>query len=186
MSEPEARELFRDAASYVVQAQGRVGVPQYWLRVLEGSGGLHSNLIFPAPPIVADRFERSTFGQYCGGGGLREIGATCADWRKVTNYLAKERTPQAEYALGQELGQRVRGSHQLGDGGGDRVQLSRALRHDALAAGAIQPWQRTKAKVPPRHTRALHRSGKTRLRLFWRCSRSAKAAGNPIEGASLN
>jgi hypothetical protein len=155
MAEVDARELFRDAASYIVQAQGRAGHPQYWLRVLESSGGLHANLIFPASPVLADRFRRSIFGQYCSGAGLQEIGRSDKDWQALQSYLAKERTPQAEYALGHRLGPRLRGSHQLGDGGGDRVQLSRALRQDALVAGAIVPWQRTKARALPRPERIV-------------------------------
>src|SRR4051794_40780074 len=150
IAEGAARGLFRDAASYIVQAQGRAGLPQYWLRVLESSGGLHANLIFPASPVLADRFRGSTFGQYCSGSGLQEISPSAEDWREVTSYLAKERTPQAEYALGHQLGPHLRGSHRLGGGGGGWGELSRALRHDALAAGAIQPWQRTKARARPR------------------------------------
>src|SRR5215210_3704159 len=43
MSEAEARAIFSAATSYLVQAQAREGFPPYWLRVLESSGGLHSN-----------------------------------------------------------------------------------------------------------------------------------------------
>ena len=59
----------------------------------------------------------------------------------------KERTPQAERAVGHMLGARLKGSHRLGEGGGDRVHLSAALRKDALSSGAIAPWQRTKSKA---------------------------------------
>src|SRR4051794_9493673 len=91
MAEREARALFRAATSYIVQAQGRARLPQFWLRVFESTGGLHANLIFPASPTVAARFRRSRFGAYCGGKGLQEIGPTDEDWRTLVSYLATER-----------------------------------------------------------------------------------------------
>jgi DNA-binding transcriptional regulator YiaG len=145
--EAEARAIFQEAASHLVQAQRRAGYPQYWLRVLESTGGLHSNMIFPASPEIAMRFKRSAFGEYCGGKGFQEIGATSHDWKHLASYLCTERTSQAEYTLGRTLGPRLKGSHRLGDGGGDRVHLSRAMLNDAMQAGMVAPWQRSKSKA---------------------------------------
>jgi DNA-binding transcriptional regulator YiaG len=147
MPEAEAREIFRDATSYLVQAQDRAGLPQYWLRVLESQGGLHSNIVFPATLEIVDRFKTGKFGRFAQGNGVQPIGRAAKDWNEVGNYLVKERTPQADRAVGHRLGARLKGSHRLGDGGGDRVHLSTALRKDVLSAGAIEAYQRTKSKA---------------------------------------
>jgi hypothetical protein len=67
------------------------------------------------------------------------------DFDGLTDYLAKERPPNVKG--GWQFGRRKKGSHKLGAGGGDRVQLSQALRTDAVAAGVVEPTQRTKAKA---------------------------------------
>jgi hypothetical protein len=67
------------------------------------------------------------------------------DFDGLTDYLAKERPPNVKG--GWQFGRREKGSHKLGAGGGDRIQFSQALRADAVAAGVVEPWQRTKARV---------------------------------------
>jgi hypothetical protein len=153
--EAEARDIFSDATSYIAQAQRRAVYPQHWMRVLEITGGLHANVIFPAPPEIAARFKRSAFGVSCQGPGFQQVGSTTRDWRTLTSYLAGERTPQADRAVGHLLGPRVPGSHGLGEGGGDRVQLSPALYDDALRLGLIEPYQKTKSKALMRAPKAV-------------------------------
>jgi hypothetical protein len=157
--EAEARDIFSGATSWIVQAQRRAGYPQHWMRVSESAGGLHANIIFPAPPEVAARFKRSAFGAYCQGNGFQQIGPTTRDWRNLASYLSGERTPQAEVVVGHLLGPRVPGSHPLGEGGGDRVQLSPALYDDALRLGLIEPYQRTKSKALSRSPQAARLIG---------------------------
>jgi len=152
--EAEARDAIRTATSYLVQSQTRAGLPPYWLRVLESVAGLHANLILPVPPGTADRLRRSAFGNYVRNDAIQEVGSSYKDWQDLKSYLCKERTPQANFSLGRFLGPRLPGSHRLGDGGGDRVQLSTALAADALVAGRIAPWQRTFARPLVRPTSA--------------------------------
>jgi hypothetical protein len=143
LSEHDAREVVRTFTSQVVKAQKRAGLEQYWLRVHESSGGFHSNLVFPAPQGMDSDIRRwEQFGDY-----LRRDDAVqlVYDFNGLTDYLAKERPPNVKG--GWQFGRREKGSHKLGAGGGDRVQFSRALRADVVAAGIVEPWQRTKAKV---------------------------------------
>lgn len=112
----------------------------YSVTVFETSGGLHAHIVFIGNVALAERLKTSkNFGEL-------------VDVRPVTDpnglarkYLAKERTPQAGYRRGDMLGGRLRGSHRLA-GGGDRVRLSEALEDGAIAAGYVEPWQRTNAR----------------------------------------
>jgi DNA-binding transcriptional regulator YiaG len=150
MPEGEAREAIRAFTSRVVREQDRAGLPPYWLRVLESEGGIHANLVFPATAEMQRSLAASTaFADY-----LQRDNAIqpVYDFNELARvYLSKERPPNVQG--GSKLGPRRKGSHKLGEGEGDRVQLSRALRDDALAAGLIKPWQRTKAKVLVRGAR---------------------------------
>jgi hypothetical protein len=84
------------------------------------------------------------------GDGEDDAAASTLAVRRVLprrrQYLVKERTPQAEFAVGYRLGSRRKGAHYLGEGGGDRVHLSAALEAEALQAGFIEPRRRTKAR----------------------------------------
>ena len=144
LSEADAREIIRDFTSRIVRDQARAGLPQYVLRVMESSGGIHANFVFPATPNMQRRLAASTtFRAYLKSN--RAIQPVTDFERLVRFYLTKERPPVVRG--GCRLGPRHKGSHRLGEGRGDRVSLSRALRDDALAAGLIAPWRRTKAKV---------------------------------------
>ncbi len=143
LSEHEARKVVQAFTSQIVKAQKRAGLEQYWLRVHESTGGFHSNLVFPAYPGMDRDIRRwGTFADY-----LRSAKAirSVYDFDGLTDYLAKERPPNVKG--GWQFGRRKKGSHKLGAGGGDRVQLSQILKADAIAAGVVEPWQRTKAKV---------------------------------------
>lgn len=143
----EAREELGRFKSQLGQAQKRAGYPQYWVEVLEVTGGLHGNPIFVGDETIARRLCRS-FSKYMqnGYGGEGHAMQPVTDAMKLASrYLTKERTIQANYALGWSHRTRMKGSHRM-EGGGDRVRLSKALEAEALAAGAIQPWQRTYAR----------------------------------------
>ena len=147
----EARREFGRFKSQLGQAQKRAGYPQYCVEVLEVTGGLHGNCIFVGDETIARRLCRS-FSQYMQGGygvgegyGMQPVYDAAY---LASRYLSKERTPQANYALGWNPQTRERGSHRM-EGGGDRVRLSAALKADGIAAGAIEPWQATNARRLP-------------------------------------
>ena len=135
-----AREQIDRFLSYLVKAQGRAGLPKYWTIVFETSGGLHANIVFVGDGRLAHRLRRSFPSLMKAGYGKGAAMQPVDDmiWL-ATHYLAKERTSQASWKLGNNWGAREKGSHRL-PGGGDRVRLSLALRTDAIAAGAIRPW----------------------------------------------
>jgi hypothetical protein len=122
----------------ITRLQGRHNIPAYSATTFETRGGLHAHIAFIGNRAIEQAMRRSAFGQ------MIKVNPV-SDRTKLAKYLAKERTPQAGYRRGHMLGGRLKGSHRL-DGGGDRVRLSRQLARDAIAAGAVEPWQRTNAK----------------------------------------
>jgi len=153
LSEHDAREVVRSFTSQVTKAQKRAGLEQYWLRVHESTGGFHSNLVFPAPQGMDGDIRRwEQFEKFLRGDNAVQL---VYNFDGLTDYLAKERPPNVKG--GWQFGTRTKGSHKLGAGGGDRVQFSQALRADAVAAGVVEPWQRTKARVLVPSTPAIIR-----------------------------
>ena len=119
--EAEARQGVRKFTSLLTREQKREDLPQSWVRVWETSGGVHANMIFPATPVLVSRVQCAFVDLLKSDGAVQPV----TDFRGLTCYLSKERAPQANYALGGvNLGPRLSGSHRLGEGGGDRVQLS--------------------------------------------------------------
>jgi hypothetical protein len=151
MKSGEARREFSRFQSQLVQAQKRAGFPQYAAYALEVTGGLHENVIFIGDERLARKLCRS-FSCYMQSGYGHGLGYSMQPAgdpvHLASHYLAKERTVQANYALGWSWGSRERGSHRM-EGGGDRVRLSSALKKDGIAAGAIEPWQATNARRSP-------------------------------------
>lgn len=142
----DARAVFDRFQAHLNNAQKRAGIPAYWLSVFEATGGLHANFVFVGDEKLARRlccsfpaFMRSGYGE---GKAVQPVANAV---RLVSQYLSKERTVQANYALCWPAKTRMRGSHRL-PGGGDRVRLSEALRIDAIAAGAVEPWKATRAR----------------------------------------
>jgi hypothetical protein len=138
----ESRAIIDAFTSRIVREQRKVGLPQYWLRLLECSSGLHANIVFPATPELVAKLRRSPqFQPYLQGS--RAIQRVNNFDRLGRVYFAKERVP---FATGtSRCGRRRKGAHYL-EGGGDRVRLSRALKEDALALGMTKPWRSTNAK----------------------------------------
>jgi hypothetical protein len=136
-----SRSLIADICKRITRLQSQFQLAKYWLTVFEGAAGrLHAHIAFIGNPNIAQRLKGSAaFGKAIHVQPVTDPGGL------VRGYLAKLRTPQAGYGRNHLLGGRVRGSHRL-DGGGDRVRLSEALEHDAIAAGYIQRWQHTNAR----------------------------------------
>lgn len=125
----EARREFSRFQSQLGQAQKRAGFPQYSVQVLEVTGGLHANVVFIGDERLAKRLCRSFPGYMESGYGHGpgySMQPAYDPMCLASRYLSKERTPQANYALGWNPQTRERGSHRM-EGGGDRVRLSGAL-----------------------------------------------------------
>lgn len=138
----DARAAISRFTSRVALYQRRSGLPLYWFNVFETEVALHGNVVFVGHEKIASSLRRS-FSEY-----LRSDRALqpVRDVNRLTrSYLVKEGTQQAMRSCHLHPNTRRKGSHRI-EGGGDRVRLSPALRADALAVGAIEPWQRTHAK----------------------------------------
>jgi hypothetical protein len=136
-----ARATIADIWKRITRLQRSSGLPQYSVAVFEGAAGrLHAHITFIGNRDIARRLKGSS-----AFGALIEVEPVTDLDSLVRGYLAKERTPQAGYGRNHLLGGRLRGSHRL-DGGGDRVRLSEALEHDAIAARHIEPWQHSNAR----------------------------------------
>ena len=111
-------------------------------RPSKGSQRFSSNILFPLPASGAHHIENlrrsRIYGAYV---DIQK--RTGADW--FVSYTSKERTPQAHYASRGKRGPRRPGTHPLGDGGGDRVRLSKHLEADLARASLIKPHKRTYA-----------------------------------------
>lgn len=147
--EREIRGIVRELKSDIVQAQRETGTPPYWLEMSEGEPAFHSNILFPLggqqPQRIINRISRSK--PYPGSTLLLQS-AQGSEW--FVAYCSKERAPQAKWVGGIKMHKRLPGSHTLGEGGGDRVKLSQALKKDLLAKGQ-KPWKRDYASrsLPP-------------------------------------
>jgi hypothetical protein len=94
---------------------------------------------FPATPVVVSRLQ-CAFGDFLkSDDAVQDV----TDFRGLVSYLAKERTTTTIFP---GLGSRTLGSHRLGEGGGDRVILSRALMQATASARLVKPWTRTTSK----------------------------------------
>lgn len=145
--ERDARATANDFKTRVVRDQARAGLPRLWLQIWETEGGLHANVIFIANRGIITGLRRSAqFGPFLRGPkALQE----CFDVDSlVGEYLTKERRPNVKG--GARLGTRRRGRHRLGEGGGDRVTVSDALRTELVARGKVRPWAQTYARRLPK------------------------------------
>lgn len=137
MQSGDAYPIFGKVKSRIVREQERAGLSQYWLEVLEVTGGLHSNLVFVGTPEIASKLCVAFPRYFVGEDAIQEV------WnvgKLVRFYLGKEGTSQTMHLV-----RREKGSHRL-DGIGDRVSLSRKLKADAVAHARVQPWQRTNSQ----------------------------------------
>lgn len=142
--EREVRWLVRELKSDIVQAQRDAGTAPYWLQISEGSPAYHANIVFPLGGPKAKRLIERIGRSELFPGDILDI-QPVFDVQGVIGYCAEERTPQASYMSGLKMMKRARGSHPLGEGGGDRVSLSRALRTHLVESGRIRPFRRSYA-----------------------------------------
>ena len=153
-TELEARKIIRDVKNRIVLWLRRHEMPGYWLDILEGTVGVHSNLIFPVPSkkiglklINSIKSERWKFDpgvvKVMDRNGTRD--GFVYDVKGLRGYLLKESTTQAHYAANYSF-RRDEGSHKLGEGGGDRVHMSKELEDNLVGSGRIAPRKRTYAK----------------------------------------
>lgn len=120
--------------------------PVYGVEVLEAEYALHQHLVYTLPTkkirgrsvtsIAKERLASSKL--Y--GSHLTFLPVPTPE--RLINYLLKEATPQAHY---RRSFYRKPGSHPLGEGGGDRVRLTRNLEQDLIALGRIQPYRKSYA-----------------------------------------
>lgn len=145
--ERETRKCVRMFKNEIAKEQARQRLPlcPAYLEILEGKPSVHSNILFP----LADqkRATRWIASLQCSArfpdDTLKIQVAKGVGW--FVSYCAKERTPQARYVGGVgALASRRSGSHKLGDGGGDRVRLSKPIEAALIAAGTT-PRRRTYA-----------------------------------------
>jgi len=156
--EGDARALFSKVKNHLVRIQRDFGqridqpVPAYYAEVLEGEYSVHHHLIgvVPVGRFARETIERLKSSQLYGDNLNAE---TAYDVNRLVRYLSKEATTQAHYGLGGGF-RRNKGSHALGQGGGDRVRLSDALEADMIREGLIEPYRKTYA------SRGLPRSQK--------------------------
>ena len=135
-TERAARELIRDVKEDFGQLQLRAGFPRWHVDALESAYGVHSNLIGPLPLQVAKRLQGYAYGSRLHIRRVYDMPGL------VSGYLLKEATPQAAYG---KSFRRNKGSHRLGEGGGDRIRLSSRLEAALLEKGVIEPHKRTYA-----------------------------------------
>lgn len=144
LDEADARATVHHFKSRIVREQIRAELPEWWVAVYEGRPQFHAHLVFPAPPGLDVRIRGwRPFEPYVSGEGAVRW---ADDLQGLVGYLAKLRTTEADFAMrcaGVKLGPRVQGSHPLGEGGGDCVNLSRALKAELLDNGRIRPYRRT-------------------------------------------
>jgi hypothetical protein len=135
-------DRFREA---LVTEQRRAGILQHWIRWIEAEPSLHAHILFVGTPAAADRLRNAYTGHMRRPEAMRPV---YDPGKLVRDYLAKEATSQAKYALDDRIGNRLEGSHKI-EGAGDRVSISPALKVAAIAAGAIGPWTRTNTRRKP-------------------------------------
>jgi hypothetical protein len=151
-TEREVRRMSRKAKSHIATYQDRAGMWRVlWTEVQEAL----DQLGFPkfGAHIVAsmpDADNRDRLVQSFNGSESfrRNVYAEpVTDWEGLKDYLLKEATPQAAFRKGFR---RIKGSHPLGELGGDRVRLSPDLKHILERAGRTQPYTRTYAARRPK------------------------------------
>jgi hypothetical protein len=133
------RQTIADIRKRIGKLQRDHDVVPYSATMFECRGGLHVHVVFVGNGEIGKRLQESKYG------AVIQVERVKDHVGLARKYLAKERTPQAGYGRGHVLGGRIRGSHRL-EGGGDRVRLSEPLERDAIAAGYVEPWQRTNAQ----------------------------------------
>jgi hypothetical protein len=145
LSEYEMRRLFAAAKSRLTDEMRRAGIKlKLFIEVLEAEGRLHSNIVLVGTQSVVQALVRSPkFATLDDDRGTFIKVKHVYNSKRLNEYLKYEVTSKTHYRDGYAYPRR-RGSHPLGDGGGDRVRPSNDLWR-ILEAQGIGPRRRTYA-----------------------------------------
>lgn len=143
LPERARRRLFRDVKNRLALFQRREGMRRVLIHeVLESEPSPHSHMVATMPN--RDSWRRLTESFYNAAFYKHVLVQEVTDWDGLTTYLAGEATSQAWFGAGRSF-TRVKGSHPLGTGGGDRVRQSDDLEAALLRSGRVAPRLRTYA-----------------------------------------
>jgi hypothetical protein len=139
-SEWEIRQRIRQFKSDLARAQKRAGIPSCcYVEILECHPAVHSNILFPLGGPNAKRLIDGLLRSKRYPGDTLHIKK--GNPARFLSYCSKERTPQARFVGVGLLAKRMRGSHRLGEGGGDRLRLSKALKDQLIEEGLVRPYR---------------------------------------------
>jgi hypothetical protein len=139
-SEWQIRHLIRQFKSDLARAQKRSGIPACcYIEILEGHPAVHSNILFPLDGPNAKRLIDGLLRSKRYPGDTLVIKKANGD--RFLSYCSKERVTQARWVGVGVLAKRLPGSHPLGEGGGDRLRLSKALKEQLLEEGLVRPYR---------------------------------------------
>lgn len=125
----------------VFEALGRNGSPKFNSHIV----AVMPNALAREKAIVSLNRCRSYGHDVFDVDGDLVLAKSVTDWSGLSTYLLKEATPQAWFGAGKSF-RRVGGSIRLGDLGGDRVVVSRALKSALICTGRIMPYLRSYAR----------------------------------------
>jgi hypothetical protein len=138
------RALIRNFKSDLARAQKRSGLAAVcYLEILEGEPAVHSNILFPLGGPKATRLIDGMLRSAKFPGDTLHI-RRARSAQSFIAYCSKERVTQARFVGVGKLAKRLPGSHPLGQGGGGRVRVSKAVEAELLDRGVL-PWKHTYA-----------------------------------------
>ena len=172
MAERKIREAVRTFKAELAKEQGRehrrgaLPIAPAYVEILEGWTGVHANILFPLRQARAARWIPGMMRSPRFPGSSLDV-QQADGWQWFVSYCSDERTPQAKYVGGVgALSPRWKGSHHLGDGGGDRVRLPRSIEAALIERGEAFPRRRAYAKGLPKADRTRAPQARERFYLF--------------------
>lgn len=140
-------EIIREAKKRITKEQGRAGIPQHLLEVIEllGSAGFHSHLVCIGNAKMLGHLRNSEWlAPYTvGSNAIRYITERNGGWIGVFRYLSEERTNPANRSRFRAVGLPPRKPATKLTGAGDRVRISDALKSDLIKGSHIRPFTAT-------------------------------------------
>jgi DNA-binding XRE family transcriptional regulator len=140
-------EVIREAKKRITKEQGRAGIPQHLLEVIEllGSAGFHSHLVCIGNAKVIHHLRNSAWlAPYTvGPDAIQDITERKGGWIGVFRYLSEERTNPANRSRFRRVGLPPRKPATKLPGAGDRVRVSDALKSDLINGSHIRPFTAT-------------------------------------------
>lgn len=140
-------EVIREAKKRITKEQGRAGIPQHLLEVIEllGSAGFHSHLVCIGNAKVIHHLRSSAWlAPYTvGPDAIQDVTERKGGWIGVFRYLSEERTNPANRSRFRAVGLPPRKPATKLPGAGDRVRISDALKSDLIKGSHIRPFTTT-------------------------------------------